>query len=348
MFDILKTKLFWGLTLFISAVIFMAFLNANQSYVVYTDILLIPKSAVTAVSVEQIVANAKIIPTELSFYENILSQNEDMADPSQEMLNHRRKNYWNEKIRADFLGRSGILRLSVSDSGMEEAKKLNAYSTRELIRELSGFYNIKTDLDIRIIDGPIARSSRNVNPFLAAIASLLSGMIITVLVIKFADKVEEAVVRSEIMKKASKSSPLEFFRRFDNLNRSYEEPYEIPKKKEVEEKPETIMSATPEKQPEIEKEEDIKKAVKEDSKREVAVKDRPEAKEKEDMTKKAPVISFGKKGAAPENLPVMKEEDVFKVRLAKPEEQEEKNDIIKEPTQEEVKERLNKLLSGKF
>lgn len=267
--EIFKLKAFWVVVILATAVFLAALLNFNREYKSEADVLVIPKNSVTVENSGQVLENLKFI----SFGEN-------------------------SKIKAYRFKNSGILKIISFNADKSQAENLNRQAVENFIATASRFYNIKTDLDIRIISGPITKQSTVAPAFILFIESLLGAFALASL----AFFISFSIFRKE--KSENKSFPRIIFKRQEKIIG--------PLKKQLERKKESL-------------------------------------------------VSFNKKAAAPDNLPIAQDSNIIpqektesitreatldevKMRL----DQLQEKPIIKEATPEEVKERLNKLLSGKF
>ncbi len=175
----LKSKLFWTLSIIAVAIIFTVFYNSNKTFVGETQILLLPKSDATSRNIEQIIANARVIPKSLSFYNAMLTENSDIEDGAAQLPDAQRKIYWDSKINIDRIGRSGILEISVFDKSPMQAQIISEQTAADIAVVLSRYYNIKTELDVRFTEGTIVSNTVPVNFWSEAVAaSVVLGFIL--------------------------------------------------------------------------------------------------------------------------------------------------------------------------
>lgn len=311
----LDLKIILPAAIVIAIAIYLALINITRIYQSETDILIIPKNPVTAESSGQILENAVQLAHSVSFYNRTVLSDAEINNPVKVLPEMKRKNYWDSKIETEKIGDSGIIRIVVSDASMTQSETISRGASRSLIDAMSGYYNIKTDLDMRIIDGPSTAEATSENIFWIILESILAGLILAVLT----ERLSLFFVKNIEIESGEKKSPypakkFEKFWKFDEA-----------------EKP----------APEVKKEFTPK------------------------VEKK--IITPDKKQSAPGNLPIADESALFKVQeklypngevdAELPEkmkselilkELKKKSDIFREATPEEVKERLNKLLSGRL
>ncbi|PIR73677.1 MAG: hypothetical protein COU40_01275 [Candidatus Moranbacteria bacterium CG10_big_fil_rev_8_21_14_0_10_35_21] len=181
-------NLFKTRTFLISAgIALVAFLvleiNSQQLFQSNYRILAIPKDEKTARNLEIILGNLEEIPMSLSFYEKMLELNPDIEDASIELTPAKRKKIWNEKIATKRIKKSAIIEMSLFDQSQWQAEILSRQTVTSLTAVASRYYNIQTELSLRIIDGPIISRGYQGNIGLAVLEIIISsfafGLIVT-------------------------------------------------------------------------------------------------------------------------------------------------------------------------
>ncbi|MDP1619839.1 MAG: hypothetical protein Q8M12_02475 [bacterium] len=329
--EILKKKIFWGVSIVLAAVVFIAATDANKAYRAETSILFLPKTETATRNIDQIIANAQEIPLALSFYDKLLQKNPGITDAAADLPAMERKEFWNSQVETARIGKSGLIKLSAFGANQAEAESLDRFAISDLLVVLSNYYNIKTDLDIRIVDGPISSEVVRMDVWLRVSASLASGLIIGFLLSIFFTIMSEAEL-GNFAKLAGDGS------------------------KEVKKEPAAGLPKVSFGETRTEKKEpaaEVKDIFNFDTEKEASL-----------VRPKKEIVTSEKKAAAPSNLPVSEEEFIFNISTeadlpvsSKIESEEAKPleemiadavaaDTTREATPEEVKERLNKLLKG--
>lgn len=168
-----RTSLYaWLLAVFTLGA-FCVLINSSRIYESYVDVLIVPKSASTSENIDQIANNVLEIPKSLSFYDELLSFDADMADGAENITGYQRKKYWESKIETEKIDGSSIVRISVFDKDQEKAENLSSQAGLEAARIMSQYYNIKTELEMRIVDGPISSYGLKDNIFVIILKSVL-------------------------------------------------------------------------------------------------------------------------------------------------------------------------------
>lgn len=175
---IFKSKLFWILSAAAAVVIFAGGMSRGGSYQSESRILLLPKSEKAVRNIRQIIANAEQIPLSLSFYDKLVEKNGDVEDEAMGLPDYKRKSFWNSKISVRQVGKSGVVRIIFSGENQFNAELFAKQTANDLALVMSRYYDIKNDLEIRTIDGPITRS---VSTFSSWIKWISLGIILGVI-----------------------------------------------------------------------------------------------------------------------------------------------------------------------
>jgi len=297
-----KTPLYiFALALILAVAFFLLFLDIFKTYNTEISIIFIPQNEKTAEQADQIAENLTIIPTKLSFYERLLRDNKEIEDQFVGLSDDRRKFLWNKAVQVERERESTIIKIEANDP--LQSQELARQTAFTLFNVMSQYYNIKTDIDFRIIDGPITDAEIK-NWLVLLIFSLIIGIVLAFLInivsLYLVSLYEKRKSRKAAVKKISLSFPKQ----------------DLPQKENVKENEPIIPKALP---------------------------------------------KVAKKSQAPANLPVIqnlpeKTEAITKKiysignsETGKMKEAIEKKEEIsenKEPTEEELKERLNQLLRG--
>ena len=311
-----QSKHFWILTGLIAAILFIFFINYNRSYKTESEILIIPKNDQTSRTINQIVANATKIPLTLAFYDNVIRTNEDIIFQNPAESAAKRKARWQSQLIVERAGDSSIIKITTFSSSRFQSELLNEQVLDGIISDLSRLYDIKTAIDARILDSLITNNNLQGSYTSFILLSILLALAISILIYYLLIFIYQRKISSETFPRPKINFPNLAIPGRENIITESLDYFQLFPKSKKEDQPE------------------VKKSLKTIDPK---IQDNKE------------VIATGiKKAPAPGNLPVASEEDVFKVKknLYPQEKIEEK--ILKEPTEEEVKERLNKLLSGKF
>jgi hypothetical protein len=258
------------------------------------SILFIPRNEKTAGEIEYIMANATKIPRMLSFYEKMISENPTISDNFSGYEKDKKKEKWNDILALRRENGSLVTELSISGKDPGQAELAALAAARTLFRTLSFYYNIKEDVDFRIIDGPITKNYVSNWPVLAVIVIifvLITSFFIEKISLKISGIILAIIPRAKKERKPAKETP------------SFKKTVEIPFGKS-------------------------------------------ETKTAGDWIKKS---------AAPENLPVFQEKSsrIIEETMGYKPEAEKPGDFLEdeetpEPTNEELKKRLNQLLRGEL
>lgn len=313
---------FFVIAIIISAVLFLLLLDNFKKYQSEISILVIPKSEKAAADSEHIVENLKILPTTLSFYEKLIRDNDNLKDNFTNLSGKQKKKMWNDDLKVKREEKSSVITITIIKDDPEEARLISKAATANLLNIAGFYYDIKRDIDIRIIEGPIIHSFFN-NWFLIILSSIVAGMIVSFL-INFV-----FYLSSSYLKKKRREAKLRFKDTISEKSSRIKEE----SRKSFEEK------IVPEKSISVSKKTEGKK----------------------DIQHPISQVS-SKKASAPENLPFVDEEyfrnniirangsnapkTMLEETPSKQKEEKKEAELQREPTQEEFKKRLNQLLRG--
>jgi hypothetical protein len=281
-----------------SASVFLIWLDNARVYQSEISVFFAPKSEVGAWQSEQIIGNLIKFPTKLSFYDQMLKDDDSINDFLVGKSKEEKIGSWNSKIKSERELKSSIVTIKYTDSDSETAEKINRQSVYTLFGIMSRFYDVKKDIDLRIIEGPMVKKEFPGWPW-AIIGSLGGGIVfifLVQLVSFFLGYIQQKIL-----------GQIEFRRLVKENLTAADVRLEVPEEKEP-------------------------------------------ADEKFDHRLHFPEVRMAvRKASAPDNLPVADEADWGKESVF------EKNEVPKlyeeselEPTEEERKARLNRLLRGEM
>lgn len=114
--------------------------------------MITPKSEISALHLETILNNAVYISGTESFYEFISKNNG--RNEIKGMLPTEQREFWRSRLQIEKEENVSILKVSVSDEDSEWAIQTVRQVSLDLAARLSSYYNIKNDWDIRLISDP--------------------------------------------------------------------------------------------------------------------------------------------------------------------------------------------------
>lgn len=327
--EFFKSKTFWLIFILTLAAVFVAGMSSSRVFKSEMDILFIPKSEKAVRNIDQIISNAREIPTALSFYDKMLELNGDIEDGAAGLPDYKRKLFWNEKLSVEKNKSSGFLAVSVLDSNQWQAEVISRQVANDIVAVMSRYYDTKNDLDIRVTDGPIVSQTLKWPVAGWALLAIAAGIFLGVPV--------SWLVNYFLMRKSA-SGRREKMTMPRAFSISWEKAFPFGKGEAQPEKPDPFIPKTKERL-EVEREFSA-----------------PKMADKKIIAEKKEAVARGitKKASVPANLPIAEEfhlpisefrkEEIKKVETEKKEELK----STREATPEEVRERLNKLLRGEM
>jgi len=340
-FGINKTQFsvqFFVAFLVLASAFFLAFITGFKTYTASITVLVNAKSEFAAQHEKQILGNILEFPRMLSFYDRLLKYNTDVRDAVENKSLTQRKEFWNDMLSVKKVGKdSSLIKISITTSQKNDAQQLVQKTTETLFHFTGFYYNIKNDVDLRIIDGPI--SERNIFGLWWMLPlSIALGFLAVIFL--------QSMITKSIDSFAKKES---FFKNKNLFDFSWPANGKTPvsPEAEMESLKDLYMSEQVEATFPIQPKNDTSQF--------------QEMKKLTKMTEQDKYPNFREvpkhaeqKASAPENLPIA--DDSFFMQIGNGQKQSESNQIYSEkseikkpePTADQLKERLNKLLRGEI
>lgn len=145
---------FFVLAAILSIVFYLLFSENFRAYTSKMTVIFIPKSETSSFNSSAIIENLVRFPKFLSFYDRMLSSNENLADQFSGLSKDGRKKMWNQSLDISKDDGSTMLKIEVTLKNREQSILFAKQTARTLFDTASFYYNIKTDADFRIVDEP--------------------------------------------------------------------------------------------------------------------------------------------------------------------------------------------------
>ena len=152
--------------LIISMVSFLLLLESHKKYTSEISIIFVPKSEIAAEDAEQIIGNMEVIPTKKFFYKRLSYYDESIKNKIRRLSDIEVKSEKN----------SSIIKISASSKTQEDSISVSRTTAKTLFNIMGFYYDIKKDVDFRIIEGPITNTA-TINWFFSLVYSLLAGVL---------------------------------------------------------------------------------------------------------------------------------------------------------------------------
>lgn len=315
----------------IAGTLFLLLLDNYKQYQTDISIIVIPKSTVATLDHQMIVYNIKQMPTTLAFYDRLLAENAAIKDGAAGKSADLRKSAWNRKIDVDLSDsdKGSIITLRLYADTAQGSQDLAVKTAQTLFSFTSKYYNIKDDINMHVIDQPITKPAQTL-AWIFALVSIVVGFLLAWLVEKMFILVE-SVFRQPSAMTARRSHAQKIHADLTRLKESITKA-DI-KIKSVEDIYRTDEEIVVE-HPHHEKQEHVSH--------------RAEEKRLQEMYPNFPEMPMHHPTAsAPSNLPVG--EEVVETPESSQQESEDVTHMKDhEPTEEEIKKRLNQLLRGEM
>lgn len=125
-------------------------------------------------------ANLRELLGTLSFYDRVLSGSEDLEDSARGQSPLERRAEWQKRTKVKIEPESDVLVVSVRGNTLETSRLWATETTQTLLGAASFYYDIRSEVDLRIIDGPFTKRFVEA-PVWYFFASLGSGALLSVL-----------------------------------------------------------------------------------------------------------------------------------------------------------------------
>ncbi len=182
----LKSKSFWLVAILLAAIIFAFGINQSKIYQAEVKLLILPKNEISASNIDQIIENAKEIPTALSFYDKLVQLNPEIESGATSLSDKDRRDVWNAQIGVRRIGGSGMIVVSALNADQSQAEIISARTANDLLVVLGKYYNMQADMDGRIIDGPIVYQMAKANFAKWVLIGLFFGLVLSMLIFSLA------------------------------------------------------------------------------------------------------------------------------------------------------------------
>ena len=173
-----QLKFYIWFSMVASIAVFVALININRTYKAETDVLIVPRNDAVSKNVSQIINSVKEIPKTLSFYDRILFSNDALIDDDiEELPSYKRKAHWESKIRTKKIDDSSMVKIIIFDKSQTQAEDLSRQAGLEIAGVMSQYYDIRTELEIRIVDGPIISYGLEKSAWILAAEGIFGGIL---------------------------------------------------------------------------------------------------------------------------------------------------------------------------
>ncbi|MDD5396732.1 MAG: hypothetical protein PHW24_01585 [Candidatus Moranbacteria bacterium] len=348
--------------LFLSAVFLTLMINSSKTYTSEISILVSAKSENALKNQAQLVASVVELPKTLAFYDRLLKLNPDVRDVAAGKSVEQRKAKWNEMLSVQRAGiDSSVIEISISTLRQSDSEQLAGKTVRTLFDDVAFYYDVKNDVSLRIIDGPITKVHVSNLSALLLLSIVLGFLAVALLKIFVFSKKKISISKPDFSKINSffdfkKNTTVSAEDELDSLNKLYESEGEVLSKEKI-----AALQENGTKMEQVD----------------------PKIQEMKKLTKKMEPSKYPNfpemplagvsKNSAPDNLPIADDSffagnfefDLAAEEIEKKIPEANENEIPvqasteieeqpiadqtpKEPTPEQLKERLNQLLRGDF
>lgn len=180
MFPSLNKTVFSILALFFIGTAAFVLLDSFRGYRAEVTILVLPL-ATSQTPAEQMVENIAVLPTTVSFLDALLASDERLSEFSSldEQSGTTRAEQWGQMLSVKRKGGSGVITLMIEAGSQEEATLFARQMTKVLFQKVGTYYDIRSDVSLRLIEGPLVRASL-ISPVTWIVFSLGIGLSVAI------------------------------------------------------------------------------------------------------------------------------------------------------------------------
>ncbi len=235
---------FIALAVILAVTFFLLLLENFKYYKSEISILFIPKNESLAVHTPYVLENLVRFPETLAFYERMLEGNKELTDQFAGESKDNKKEMWNKMLSVKKDDGSSIIKIGITVKDKNQPQPLAEKTARTLIDTASFYYNIKTDADFRIIEGPDTTSFLKYWHWLASMSIILG--IAAALALNFLFSVPIRIIKNkkyqfQLPRAAGKQAPKTFSEKIHDFSKRSVAPENLPTAQFEETVPEDIM-----------------------------------------------------------------------------------------------------------
>jgi capsular polysaccharide biosynthesis protein len=139
-------------------VFLMFFLEHFRVYSSEMTFLVAPKSEKTAGAAEMTVNSVAGIPQTLSFYDELLARYPEITDPWKVYSSKKRQAFWSDHLTVDSKDESGLVTVRIKADSASDATMLANRVKDNFFQVIGRYYDIRNDIDLRKVDGPVTEA----------------------------------------------------------------------------------------------------------------------------------------------------------------------------------------------
>lgn len=172
----------WGRTfavtlVFVTLAAGLFWLDIFRSYEAEVTVLVVSRTKTPGMAQDS-AGNLAALARTLSFYERVLAGSDLIDDAFAGYAPDRRKALWNDTVSVKREADSGVLVVQAAGDTPEKARRLGRQTAQTMFSVAGFYYDVKTDIDMRIVDGPVVTRVLDSMPLFFA-ASILTGLSVT-------------------------------------------------------------------------------------------------------------------------------------------------------------------------
>jgi hypothetical protein len=145
----------WPLAAVFFIVVSVLLLDHFRTYSSEVTLMVVHKNERMAGAADQVVETVARLPLSLSFYDQLLKRYPEVEDPWTGYGAPDREALWAEHVSTERLGKSNLIKVRVAADTEEDATLLAKRVAANVFQSVSRYYDIRTEVEVRSVDGPV-------------------------------------------------------------------------------------------------------------------------------------------------------------------------------------------------
>jgi len=208
--------------LFVTLASGLFWLDFFRSYSTEVTVLVVSHSSATENS-SSVADNMAELTKTLSFYDRLLTENDSIDDGFIGYAPDKRKENWNNVVSVTKQNESGVLIIRANGDTPEKSRQFALQTAQTMFSVAGLYYNVKTDVDMRIVDGPLVSYTLQ-KPFLYVGTILFTSLSLTSLFFFLLRIVPELIGKKKMERTPSDTAFLRELGVFDELDERHAYP----------------------------------------------------------------------------------------------------------------------------
>lgn len=178
--------------------------KGGQRYVAKSQVIVLAKDSKSAQNLSFILNNISQIPKSLAFFEKITAESGEIENIWENLAPSKKKNAWSKISRVKMVPDTSMLEITNLGSNLIQARLINQEIIKGLKNDTAGLYNPQNEVEIRTIGDIEIRNLPNYKPIVFGLAAFVIFWIFSLIFDKISkDRAVSFRLQSAVRKKIS-------------------------------------------------------------------------------------------------------------------------------------------------